>query len=1029
MQYTYLQSKSQSARRRNLLVAAVLAATSGISVSGAFAGTTNVTWTGGTGSWSNPADWTPNTVPQNSGPNLYNAAISTGDVTLDISPTIQQLNLSNGTLTGTSTTLTTSGLFTWSGGQLGSYGSSQTLIANGGISISNGVSFSGGTINDNGSATWSSGNITAYGNQIAGETTTFNNALSQTFTVECDQSYAGYGLEYTSTNNDVFNNLGTFTKSTTSGTTDIGVVFNSSGTVNVQTGTLSLDGGGTETGSFSLSSGAGLKLTSSTSFSTATSIAGAGSVTFAGGASTISGTYNPSGATTASGGSVTFNSSHVSISNGLNITGGTANFTTGDANIKPTSITLSNGDLTGTDTITTSGLLTWSGGQLGSYGSSQTLNANGGIGISNGVSFSGGTLNDNGSATWSSGNITAYGNQVAGETTTFNNALSQTFTVECDQSYAGYGLEYTSTNNDVFNNLGTFTKSTTSGTTDIGVVFNSSGTVNVQTGTLSLDGGGTETGSFSLSSGAGLKLTSSTSFSTASSIAGAGSVTFAGGASTVSGTYSPSGATNVSGGSVTFNSSHVSISNGLNITGGTATFTTGDANIKPTSITLSNGDLTGSDTITTSGLLTWSGGQLGSSSSSETLNANGGVSISNGVSFSGGTLNDNGSGTWSSGNITAYGNQTPGGTTTFNNALGETFTVECDQSYAGYGTQYVSTNNDVFNNLGTFTKSTTSGTTDIGVVFNSSGTVNVQTGTLSLDGGGNETGSFTLFSGAGLKLTSSTSFSSASSIVGDGNVTFTAGASTFSGTFNLSAATTVSGGSLTLNSSNSISRLAISGGEAILAQNSGPQTLQSLTITGGSLDITNNHMFINYGSGSDPIATIAQYLASGYAGGGWTGSGIISSTARNTTNGLAYGIGWADGKDHIVSGLSSGKIELKYTLLGDANLDGTVNGSDFSILAANFGLGHTNWDQGNFLYTSSVNGSDFSALAANFGQGDSGAAIAVSQADIDALDAFAVANGLPLPTISAVPEPASIGLITVVALTSLRRRRAATSRI
>lgn len=155
------------------------------------------------------------------------------------------------------------------------------------------------------------------------------------------------------------------------------------------------------------------------------------------------------------------------------------------------------------------------------------------------------------------------------------------------------------------------------------------------------------------------------------------------------------------------------------------------------------------------------------------------------------------------------------------------------------------------------------------------------------------------------------------------------------------------------------------------------QHLGAIQLNGsGTLDVMNHTVWIGYGSGSDPASTIAGYIKSGYNNGGWNGAGIISSTARTPTNGHAYGVGWADGNDRVVAGLSSGQIELKYTLVGDANLDGVVNGADFSILAANFGQGYTNWDQGNFLYGPAINGADFSALAANFGQGDSGASSA-----------------------------------------------------
>src|SRR5208282_122580 len=114
-----------------------------------------------------------------------------------------------------------------------------------------------------------------------------------------------------------------------------------------------------------------------------------------------------------------------------------------------------------------------------------------------------------------------------------------------------------------------------------------------------------------------------------------------------------------------------------------------------------------------------------------------------------------------------------------------------------------------------------------------------------------------------------------------------------------------------------------------------------------------------------------------------------------------------------------GQIEVMYTLLGDANLDGKVNGTDFNLMAANFNQAVTDgWDKGDFNYDGKVNGSDFVLLADNFNQFASQSAI--SSDDQAALDSFAAANGISLAN---VPEPATGSLLLIAGAGMLIRRR------
>jgi len=77
-----------------------------------------------------------------------------------------------------------------------------------------------------------------------------------------------------------------------------------------------------------------------------------------------------------------------------------------------------------------------------------------------------------------------------------------------------------------------------------------------------------------------------------------------------------------------------------------------------------------------------------------------------------------------------------------------------------------------------------------------------------------------------------------------------------------------------------------------------------------------------------------------------------------------------------------------YFLAGDINGDRAVNGTDFAILAANFGRTGQTYATGDLNGDGSVNGSDFAILAGNFGR-------TVPAALTEVVDAAGVAAGQP----------------------------------
>jgi hypothetical protein len=251
---------------------------------------------------------------------------------------------------------------------------------------------------------------------------------------------------------------------------------------------------------------------------------------------------------------------------------------------------------------------------------------------------------------------------------------------------------------------------------------------------------------------------------------------------------------------------------------------------------------------------------------------------------------------------------------------------------------------------------------------------------------------------------------------GTGIFTLSGGSTTVSGNVYLGGNGSSAGGTATMTVNSG--QLSVAGTLQLYSGsranfNSGTATVGGLLIPSGAIVNVNGSLFIDYGSNPDPIASVAAWIKSGYAGGAWNGAGIISTSAQSAS--ASYGLGFADSADPgNPAGLASGTIEIRYTLLGDANLDGKVNGADFAILATNFNksvTGLSGWDQGDFNYDGKINGADFAVLAANFNKGASPAT--------DALIAFAQADGL----MADVPDPggAAVGFIAAGAL--LRRGR------
>ena len=375
-----------------------------------------------------------------------------------------------------------------------------------------------------------------------------------------------------------------------------------------------------------------------------------------------------------------------------------------------TSVTLSVGaELTGSATLTISNSLTWSGGiQSGAGrttiapGAVLTLDSGGGVVLDTR------TLRNEGTATVQGNGIISadYGARL-------ENAANASFTLAGDAFLFPGGVGAT----PVLENEGTFTKSGGLDSSIIGFELDNEGSVTVNSGVLSLEGGGgatPETGDFVAGTGATLDFTfGDYTLGAGSSVSGTGAISLLEANVSFGGAYDVLGTTAINGGTASF-----------------------DGSASAAALEQWGGTLTGAGTLAVTGSYLWvAGTQAGSGTTTIGPGATLDIISGSEVTLDARTLRNQGIASITSGGIDARNGAR------IENA--SQFTLEADVGLSR------SSGTAVLDNDGTFTKSGGTGVSPVGLELDNDGAVTASSGTLSLRGGDGSATQMGTFGGSG----------------------------------------------------------------------------------------------------------------------------------------------------------------------------------------------------------------------------------------------------------------------------------------
>jgi hypothetical protein len=181
----------------------------------------------------------------------------------------------------------------------------------------------------------------------------------------------------------------------------------------------------------------------------------------------------------------------------------------------------------------------------------------------------------------------------------------------------------------------------------------------------------------------------------------------------------------------------------------------------------------------------------------------------------------------------------------------------------------------------------------------------------------------------------------------------------------------ISGKSVNLSANATIGGLNLTDGAKLTLAANGNRVLRASSVSIGassSLDLHDNALLVDY-TGDSPASFVRDHLVSGRNGGVWNGPGLSSGAATPAT-----GLGFAEATALFTAfpasfggqSVDATSILVRYTLLGDANLDRRVDVTDLGTLASHWQQSPRVFSQGDFNYDAVVDIADLGILASNW---------------------------------------------------------------